>query len=179
MKIFIAALIVIVFAQCADHKVKPKIDLNLEDKNLPSQESWNSKILFTESGKLKAVLFSYHIEAFENPKEKKLTGVLIDFYNQEGVKASVLTSKRGRVDDITQNMFAIDSVVAVNDSAGTKLETSELMWRNTDRKITTEKFVTITTNDEIIEGYGFESDQTLQNYVIHNVTYQTTKPNGN
>ena len=42
------------------------------------------------------------------------------------------------------------------------------------KKIVTDKFVKIITNDEIIEGYGFESDQDLQNYTIFNITYTTT-----
>jgi hypothetical protein len=71
-------------------------------------------------------------------------------------------------------MFAIDSVVAINDSSGVRLETDELMWRKEHKKIVTDKFVRITTEDEVIEGYGFESDQSLRNYVIYDITYQTT-----
>jgi len=44
-----------------------------------------------------------------------------------------LTSIRGKVDDVTKNMFAIDSVVAKNDS-GVVLRTNELMWRNKDQR---------------------------------------------
>ena len=36
-----------------------------------------------------------------------------------------------------------------------------------------DKFVTINTPGESIEGYGFESDQHLRNYVIYNITYIT------
>ncbi|WP_157867476.1 hypothetical protein [Melioribacter roseus] len=75
------------------------------------------------------------------------------------------------------DMFAYDSVVAVNDS-GTVLKTSELMWRNSDRKILTDKFVSIKSKDEIIEGYGFLSDQQMTNYVIFKITYSATLNNG-
>ena len=71
-------------------------------------------------------------------------------------------------------MYAIDSVVAINDSSNIKLETDELMWCKKDEKIISDKFVRITSDEEIIEGYGFESDQQIKNYVIRNVTYQTT-----
>jgi hypothetical protein len=63
-------------------------------------------------------------------------------------------------------------VVAVNDS-GVVLTSEEIIWRNKDKKITTDKFVTIESPDEIIQGYGFESDQQLKNYVIYNITYIT------
>jgi hypothetical protein len=75
-------------------------------------------------------------------------------------------------------MWAIDSVVAVNDS-GVTLRTEELMWRNKDQKIVSDKFVTIVSRTEKIEGYGFESDQGIKNYVIHRITYVTAvKPGG-
>jgi hypothetical protein len=60
--------------------------------------------------------------------------------------------------------------VVVNDS-GVTITTSELMWRNKDRKIVSDKFVTILSPKEKIQGYGFESDQSLRNYVIYNITY--------
>jgi hypothetical protein len=70
-------------------------------------------------------------------------------------------------------MYAIDSVVAVSDS-GVVLKTQELMWRNSDKKIVSDKFVTIVSPKEKISGYGFESDQHLRNYVIKKITIITT-----
>ena len=91
-------------------------------------------------------------------------------------KSTTLTSIKGKVDDATRNMYAIDNVIAINDS-GTVLKTSELMWRNSDQKIVTDKFVTIKSSKEVIEGYGLESDQQLHNYVIFNVTYSAAVSN--
>ena len=64
----------------------------------------------------------------------------------------------------------MDSVTAVNDS-GVTIKTSELMWRNSDKKIVSDKFVTILTDKEKIQGFGFEANQNLTNYVIYNITY--------
>jgi hypothetical protein len=54
------------------------------------------------------------------------------------------------------------------------ITTEEMMWRNLDKKIVSDKFVRIESPKEIIEGYGFESDQQLRNYVIYNITYITS-----
>ena len=168
-------LILLIFSiSCDDEKINPKINFTIAEENMPIQQSWNSKILFTENGILKGILYTDYLEAFKKPKEKLLTNVKVEFFNSKGIKTSQLTSKKGRIDDISQDMFAIDSVVAINDSANVKLETEELMWRKEDQKIVSEKFVRITTETEIIEGYGLVSDQHIQNYVIKNVTYQTT-----
>jgi len=173
-KILFLLILLVLSISCDDEKIKPKINFTIDEENLPIQQSWNSKILFTENGILKGILYTDYLEAFKKPKEKLLTKVKVEFFNSKGIKTSQLTSKRGRIDDVTQDMFAIDSVVAVNDSAKVKLETEELMWRKEDQKIVSEKFVRITTETEIIEGYGLVSDQHIQNYVIKNVTYQTT-----
>lgn len=169
---YLALMIILTFLiGCDDEKVKPSINTVLKVEELPAQESWNSKVFFTDSGKTKAVLYAGHLRMFAGTRETLLdSNVKVEFYNDLETVATTLTSKRGKVDDITSNLIAIDSVVAVNDS-GVTLTTQELMWRNDDRKIVSEKFVTILTHVEKIEGYGFESDQSLDNYVIHNVTY--------
>ena len=172
MRFIVFIIVVILFNSCNEEKIKPIIDSSITKGEIPVQESWNSKMLFTEDGIIKAILYSDHLRSFDEKKETILEGVKIDFYNEEGIKTSSLTSKRGRVDDATRNMFAIDSVVAVSDS-GVTLLTDELMWNNNNKKITTDKFVTIISEDENIHGYGFESDQGLNNYIIYNITYIT------
>lgn len=176
LKLCFFLLITFLICGCSDDKLKPQITNTTSTKDLPTQESWNSKVLFTEEGKLKAVLFSDHIMMYTEKNETLLEGVKIDFYDEKEVKTTTLTSKKGRVDDITKNMYAIDSVVAVNDS-GVVLKTNSLMWRNKDEKIVTEEFVTIDTHTERIQGYGFESDQSLRNYVIYQITYVTAVKN--
>ncbi|MBM4171171.1 MAG: LPS export ABC transporter periplasmic protein LptC [Ignavibacteria bacterium] len=169
MKLFFLFLSIIFFISCTEDKIQPQLQNQVGTEELPSHESWSSKITFTEFGKLKAVLFSNHLKKYDIKRATYLEGVKINFYSDQKI-VSTLTSKRGRVDDVTQDMYAIDSVVAVNDS-GTVLTTSELKWRNNDEKIITDKFVKIVSTKEIIEGYGLESDQQLRNYVIFNVTY--------
>lgn len=173
LRTVVILIVVLLISSCGENKVKPKINTEIRVEEMPSQESWNSKIVFSDSGKIKAVLETGHLRVYEESKETLLDdGVKVDFYSDEEVKTTTLTSVKGRVEDNTQNLFAIDSVVAVNDS-GVTITTDELMWRNKDKKIVSDKFVTITTPVEKIQGYGFESDQGLQNYIIWNITYIT------
>jgi LPS export ABC transporter protein LptC len=172
MKNIFFILLCICLAGCSEEKVKPQVNNFLNEQKLPAQESRNFKMLFSELGILKAVLYAKDAKVYENKQETILESVKIDFYNDKEIKTSTLTSKRGRVDDLTKNMFAIDSVVAVSDS-GVTLRTDELMWRNKDKKIVSDKFVTILTPKEKIQGYGFESDQGLRNYVIYKPTVVT------
>jgi LPS export ABC transporter protein LptC len=174
MKLISLFFILVFIAGCTKEKVNPPIDPSIEESELPAQESWNSTVFFTDSGKTKAILYAGHLQVFEKSKETFIdSGLQVDFYDMNEIKTTTLTSKLGRVDENTQNLYAIDSVVAVNDS-GVVITTDEMMWRNLDKKIVSDKFVRIESPKEIIEGYGFESDQQLRNYVIYNITYITS-----
>lgn len=171
MRIYIAIVLLIVYAGCSEKNVKPTINRTLSSEELPTQESWNATIFFTDSGATKAVLKTGHLRMFEKMQLTLLdSGVHLDFYGIEENITTVLTSLRGKVNDGTKDLYALDSVVAVSDS-GVTLKTEELMWRNKDKKIVSDKFVTIITPVEEIQGYGFESDQALRNYIIYKITY--------
>lgn len=170
------AAVLLLSAGCSEEKIKPPVLAGTNNGEIPSQESWNFKMMFTDEGKLKAILTSSHARVFDERKETLLDTVKIDFYSENGQKTSTLTSLKGKVDGITNNMYAIDSVVAQNDS-GTTLKTQELMWRSKDKKIVSDKFVTITSPAEKIQGYGVVADQNLSNYVIYKPTFVTTPDN--
>lgn len=173
MKFFFLFFLTLLMFRCAGKDVKPHVDTSFVVEELPAQESWNSTVFFTDSGKTRAILTAGHLQLFNTRKETILDeGVKVEFFNMKEIKTTTLTSKRGRVDEKTNDLYAIDSVVAVNDS-GIVVRTDELKWRNSDKKIVSDKFVTIDSPDEHIEGYGFESDQHLRNYVIYNITYIT------
>lgn len=174
MKYISILVIFLALYGCRDEKVKPKVDLNLRAEKLPVQESWGSTIIFTDSGYTAAILKTGHLRMFAETQESLLDdNVKVDFYNTNKVITTTLTSKRGRVNDATKDLYAYDSVVA-RSNEGTVVTTEELMWRNSDRKIVSDKFVTIVSPKEKIQGYGFESDQHLKNYQIkRNVTIVT------
>lgn len=173
MKLIVLILsLLMVLTNCSTKRVKPSIDANLRIEELPSQESWNSVVTFSDSGKTKAVLWAGHFQKYDDKRETLLDqNIKVDFYNPQELHTTTLISKKGRVDETTNNLYAIDSVVVFSDSI--TIKTDEMMWRNKDKKIVSDKFVTVISPQEKIEGYGFESDQSLTNYVIYNITYVT------
>lgn len=173
MKLIPFLLLTIFLLQfCSSKRVKPTVDLTIKTEELPSQESWNSTVTFSDSGKIKAILWAGHLRKYNERRETLMDENLkVDFYNYDQIKTTTLTSKKGRVDEITNDLFAIDSVIVFSDSV--TIKTQEMRWKNKDRKIVSDKFVTVISPKEKIEGYGFESDQSLKNYVIYNITYIT------
>lgn len=149
---------------CED-KARPVVSGVTPDQ-LPTQESWNSTVTFSDSGRVRAILWSGRIRMYEEQSETLLdSGVVVDFYDRQGSHTSILTSRRGRVDDITRNLEAFDSVV-FRSNEGTIVETEYIFWDNKSRQVRGDRFVTITSPTERLQGYGFEADQGLRNYTV-------------
>jgi LPS export ABC transporter protein LptC len=165
----IASLVFITSA--CEEKIRPSV-VAVNQTEYPSQESWNSTVTFTDSGKVKAILWSGHIASYA-PKQFTLLSesIHIDFFNEFEEHTSLLTARRGKVNDRTQDFAAYENVIVTSDS-GTILRTDSLYWDNATRKIRTEAFVDIVSPTEHIMGHGMISDQGLKNYTIFKVTGQ-------
>jgi LPS export ABC transporter protein LptC len=166
------AVFVIVLLTGCEEKIKPSIASTGIGHDVPSQESWNSLITFTDSGKVTAIVHAGHIAVYENSRTTILDdGIRVDFFNELEQHTSTLTAQTGKVNDVTHDLEAYGSVVVVSDS-GTTLKTEELFWNNARQLIHTSAFVEIISPTEHIRGHGLESDQSLKNYRIFRVTGQ-------
>ena len=165
--LFILAALLI--CACAE-KIKPSVANTGLGQDVPSQESWNTSITFTDSGRVTAVVHAGHIAVLSSKKITLLDeGIKVDFFDEHERHTSVLTADRGTVHDETRDLEAYGHVVVVSDS-GTTLQCEELFWDNAKQLIHTSVFVEISSPDEHIQGHGLESDQSLKNYRIFRVT---------
>ncbi len=156
-----------------EEKIHPDVR-PLTQTDIPDQESWNSTVRFSDSARVKAVLWAGHIANFATQKLTLLSdSIHVDFYNEQEVHTSVLTARQGKVNDETQDFDARENVVVISDS-GTVLRTDRLFWDNAGRKIHTDAFVDIVSPTEHIMGHGLVSDQSLRNYRIFKVSGQRT-----
>ncbi len=167
----LAAAVCFVMAGCNERKLTPPRG-GIDGTGLPDQESWDSHITFSDSGLVKAVVQAGHIRMYDERRETLLdSGIVVDFFGKDGQHSSRLTANRGRVDDATKDLEAFDNVVFVSDS-GTVVTTEYLYWENTRRKVRSDRFVHVKAPKEELQGYGFEADQNLKNYVIYRVSGQ-------
>ena len=63
-------------------------------------------------------------------------------------------------------LWELRSNVKIVNLEGVTFTTDLLYWNQITEKIYSDAFVTIVDDDNTLHGYGFDSDQTLQNYVI-------------
>ncbi len=154
-----------------EEKIRPTALPEVDSKTIPHQESWNSTITISDSGIVNAIINAGYIRVYEEPRRTLLSeGVVVDFYDEAGVKTSVLTSLEASVNDLTNDLEAWGNVVVVSESDGTVLRTERLFWDNRRELIHTPEFVRIVSPHEKIQGTGFEAEQNLKNYRIFKVS---------
>ena len=119
---------------CSSDKVEPpKIDINSADST-PSQESFNTTVTFSDSGKVKAILVAGRIRIYTKFNYTLIdSSAKVDFY-KDGVYSSTLTGKRGKIFDATKDVEVYDDVKLVS-TDGSVLTTNKLYWVNKTQKI--------------------------------------------
>lgn len=168
----LAAGVLFVLAGGCGEKIKPSVLPGLDSKTLPQQESWNSTVVLSDSGRVEARIKAGYIQKFDGPQETMMShGVTVYFYNDSGKQTSVMTARQGKVNEQTYNLEAQGDVLVVSDDS-THLRSEKLYWDNKRHLIYTEEYVYVTSPCEKLQGRGFESDQRLRNYRIFKVTAQ-------
>lgn len=166
---FILGIAAVLFSGC-EEKTEPSVLSTIDSRTLPQQESWNSTIVVSDSGRITAIILAGYIRVFELDRKTHMSrGVRVRFFNPQGIQTSVLTSDEADVDETTNNLEARKNVVVVS-SDSSRMRTEQLFWDNQRQLIYTPAYVYITTEKDKLQGQGFESDQSLKNYRIFRVT---------
>ncbi len=162
-KIFIALICLILWNCTKLDDEKP----GLTRDGLPDQESWNSTIILTKQGARQAVVKSGHLEKFHERRFTLLDdSVTVDFYDQDEVHTSFLSSDMAEIDEKSNFMTAIGNVVVISDS-GVTLYTDTLDWNSELELIYTDDSVMLTTQmNDTLHGVGFESDAGLGHWKV-------------
>lgn len=139
---------------------------------LPSLTVKEFETIYTDSGKIQMILSAPLMENFNksDPDYSEFrSGIRVDFYDGHKESVASVTAKYAKYTE-NKNLWELqDSVVAINE-AGEILETELLYWDQKKALIYTDRFVKITTEDQIIQGYGLESDPRLSKRRIKNLS---------
>jgi LPS export ABC transporter protein LptC len=139
---------------------------------LPSQTARDFTTTYTDSGKLELVFSAPIMERYEkteDPYSEFKSGIKVEFHDGHSQPVASVTSKYAIYHENKKLWELQDSVVAINE-AGEKLETELLFWDQNKELIYTDRFVKITTEDQIVQGYGLESDPRLSRRRIKNLS---------
>jgi LPS export ABC transporter protein LptC len=169
---FLFKVIVIVsgmFLSC-ENKIKfiPKSDLLI----LPTQTVKNFETVLTDSGRIQLIMSSPLVESYDKgdlPYSEFRSGIKVFLYDGHKEPLATVSSKYAKYNKTNDLWELKDSVVVVNEN-NDRLETEVLFWNQEKDLIYTDRFVKITNDDQIIQGFGFESNSHLQNRKIKKVS---------
>jgi LPS export ABC transporter protein LptC len=139
---------------------------------VPSLTVENNRTVQSDSGKIQLILSFPLLEQYDNvekPYWEFRKGIRVDFYDGDTVPQGSVTSKYARYEESNELWELKDSVVVVN-SKDERLETELLYWDQKKDFIYTDRFVKMTSAENITQGFGFESDSHMKRRVIKKVS---------
>ena len=134
-----------------------------EEVRIPDQEARDFTLTESSEGKKSWTLWSSYAAMYNDRNLVDARTVRIDFFDREGKKNSTLTADQGLVYQRTNDLEARGKVRVTTES-GVTLETDSLRWQNARGKIVSDAFVRVTRHGDVVTGYGFESDATLEHF---------------
>lgn len=141
--------------------------IQLEEKALPIQTTEDVEIIYSTSGRPDFQLNAPVMDQYEGeePYMEMPKGVKIQIFDSLMEVSSQLTANYAIDLKYADRMEAKEDVVVINNK-GEQLNTEHLIWDKKTAKITSNVFVKITTQNEIITGEGLESNQDFTEYKI-------------
>lgn len=153
-----------------ENEIEKVNELTLK-KNLPVDKGINVELIYSDSANVKMKLTAPISERYlgEKPYLEFKKGVVVVFYDSLMNQDSKLSAEYA-IQKETENIIEGRKNVEIINKKGEKLNTEQLFWNKETEQIYTDKFVKITTADEIIMGNGLEADQHFTKYKIKSVT---------
>ena len=137
------------------------------ERELPDQEINDFALTETDAGKPLWKLNAQYAAEYSARNLFTARTVRVDFFDENGARSSVLTAREGEINGRTRDMVARGHVV-LESTEGTRLSTEELRFLNHDQKILVpeNQLVRVQRKNDVLTGYGFESDPDLRHYEI-------------
>lgn len=132
----------------------------------PLQEAEDVELLYTENEKLKVKMRAPLLYEFKNGDREFPKGVNLEFYDIAGKLSSTMRSDHAFYFKNEDKWRARGKVEVVNIEKNEQLSTEELFWFPVKENISTDKFVTIRMQKEVIYGEGLIAKQDMSSYEI-------------
>lgn len=170
MKIFFRwAGLSILLALCACENDLAEVNRLVQKEEVFFETAKEVEMLYSDSAIVRVRIKSPTLRRYldkQNPREVFPDGILVEFLSEYGRPTSHLSARQAIRYEKENRIIVRDSVVWVSRKKE-RLETEELIFEEENDRVYTDKFVTILRQDEIIYGYGFESNQEFTHYKIN------------
>lgn len=165
-------LLFLIIVSCYQNSEKPNKFVKNKVENTPDFKVKSPKIDFYDSTFIKATLTAENAENYSKYNYSSLFNkVHLDIFKSNSkIISTYMNADSAVVFNNSNNMFAYRNVFVWSENSKTSLKTDFLEWNEKKRKLFSNQYVKINSPVEIIEGYGFESNQDLSNYKIFKVS---------
>lgn len=129
------------------------------------------KTIYTDSGKVVVKMKAPMQHEFSNGDREFAKGMFVEFFNNKGQVQSTLEADYVHYSKQQDLYTGTGNVKIINLLEDKSLTTELLHWSRTEKRIFTNKFVTIKNKGEILTGTGLSASQDFK-------TYRILKPSG-
>jgi LPS export ABC transporter protein LptC len=130
---------------------------------VPDQEARDFTLTESSEGKKNWTLWATYAAMYTDRNLIDARTVRIEFYDAKGAKFSTLLADQGVVDQRTNDLEARGHVRIATET-GIRMETDSLRWLNDRQRIVSNAFVRVMRKYDIVTGWGFESDASLDHF---------------
>lgn len=165
----IAVCLAVVLAACKNDLDKV-VAVELPE-SVPDRVTTDAEYLYSDSGVVRNRLRAGVISEWSG-KDRRTEfseGLELVFFDEAGAEGSVLTARRGVIEERTNRMEVFEDVVFVN-AKGERLETERLTWVQDSARVRTDQAVRIQRGHDVIHGIGLDAAEDFSAYVIKRVT---------
>jgi LPS export ABC transporter protein LptC len=146
-----------------------KVNLLTSRSNMPAFSVYGFETAYSDSGRIMIELKAKEMSRYEGKNlkyDEYRYGLSVRFFDDLGSVSATLRCSYARF-LIEKELWEIKSDVEIdNISRNEKINTELLYWDMTRELVYSDKFVRITTEDEILTGDGFESNQDFSEWKI-------------
>lgn len=142
---------------------KPTSSTKGAEIRIPDQEARDFTLTESSEGKRSWTLWASYAAMYNDRNLVDARKVRIEFFNEKGESYSTLVADQGLVYQRTNDLEARGNV-HVTTATGVTMETDSLRWLNTNGRIVSDAFVRVTRKDDVVTGFGFESDANLDHF---------------
>jgi len=71
--------------------------------------------------------------------------------------------------DEEKTLWSLNSLVTITSKDGSKIETNQMYWDRKANKYYSESFIRMQSQEKVLEGYGYESNEKLTTYKVRKV----------
>jgi LPS export ABC transporter protein LptC len=155
-------LVVITLLSCSKQELKEPVEYKGPLREVEKLESY-----YTENDMVKTKVMADLVYELKNGDREFPKGVYMENFDVTGKLESTLKANYAYFYKEKNLWQGKGKVEVKNVVKNEQLNTEELFWKQIEKKIYTEKFVTIRQQGDVIYGTGMDAMQDLSDYVIH------------